>query len=192
MCAQGIGNAKLEGKKGTPGTHWNFYNSNRLKYPLELNTQTQGHFKLRPLFCRLCFLACLSDWEGAKGEDRCWVCTCVCRVVLLHRVWMCTSSSRAPSPAPGASLGPVRGSTTPVTVKQSAADLSCSACYTRGKSHLVNKGAVRLGMSLPWARQGLRCDQQKWYQSAHHCWTTLAEPPGEEDLLWQIHFSNIT
>lgn len=68
---------------------------------------------------------------------------------------MCTSSSRAPSPAPGASLGPVRGSTTPVTVKQSAADLSCSACYTRGKSHLVNKGAVSAGYVPPVSEAGV-------------------------------------
>lgn len=191
MCAQGVGNAKLERKKGTPSTHWNFYNSNRLKYLLQLITWIQGHFRLRPLFCRLCFLASLSDQGGAKGEGRCWVCTWVYREVL-HRVCVCTSSSQAPFPAPGDSLGPVWGSATPVAIKQSAADLSCSACNTRGKSHLVNKGAVSVGHVPPTGEAGVEMWSKKWYQSANHCWTMLAGPPGEEDLLWQIYFCNIT
>lgn len=32
-----------------------------------------------------------------------------------------------------------------MAIKQSAADLGCSVCNTRGKLHLVNKGAVSVG-----------------------------------------------
>lgn len=68
VCVRGFGNVVLE-KKWTQSLNWNSCSSNRLKYDFEPNTETHGHFILRPLFCRLCFGVLLwLQQEGAKGR----------------------------------------------------------------------------------------------------------------------------